>query len=761
MVILTLLALALVAPDSEADLPTVVVRADNTIVDRSCRIEIAPGTVINDADLNGVLQIKSSNIRVEFAPGSVLRGAALTVAQDELSGTGIRLDGVSDVTIVGATVSGFKVGLHATKADRLTLERCTAERNFAHHLRSTAAAEDGADWLWPHANDKQEWRTNYGAAFCIEDSQRVTVRGCRVRTTQNGLIIDRVNNASIQDNDFSFLSGWGLAMWRSSDNLISRNALDFCIRGYSHGVYNRGQDSAGILMFEQCARNVIIENSATHGGDGFFGFGGKEALGEAPPPPTAGAAGNSFDYTRRGCNDNLLVGNDFSYAAAHGIEMTFSFGNRFRKNRLIENGICGIWGGYCQKTVIDENTIEGNGGQGGGEGGGINIEHGFENVIRQNVFARNSVSVALWDDDDLGLLKTPWALANHKGSKDNRVEFNDFTGEDRGAALRVRKTPLTGWTLNKPEDAKIDADAESVTQPFNLVANEFTPPMAQAMGVTDPVNARSDLRGRQNIVMTPWGPWDHASPLVREVGRESALHTYAFYKLPDGNLSVALKEPAAPVEAQISVPENATDGRVLEVRVFSNGPGVHRYTLSTSIGDFADSVSGTLVNAVWTTTFFPWTADPRTDEAGWRKEAGSERAITCELPTLRLPFGGGGPSELKIDDAVTKADLPKDRFGVLAKTVIPLKPGSYTISTRSDDGIRVQIRRGAGLVGGEGTVTTVIDDWTWHAPKGHTGSFEVGGAGEAVGIEVEYFELDGFAVLELELTPKPPPAAKP
>jgi len=40
---------------------------------------------------------------------------------------------------------------------------------------------------------------------------------------------------------------------------------------------------------------------------------------------------------------NLLVGNDFSYAPAHGIEMTFSFGNVFYHNRLVENAICGIW----------------------------------------------------------------------------------------------------------------------------------------------------------------------------------------------------------------------------------------------------------------------------------------------------------------------------------------------------------------------------------------------------------------------------------
>ena len=74
-------------------------------------------------------------------------------------------------------------------------------------------------------------------------------------------------------------------------------------------------------MFEQCSQNVIARNSATHGGDGFFGFAGNEALGKVNPRDDAAW------YERRGNDENVIFGNDFSYAVAHGIEMTFSFGN--------------------------------------------------------------------------------------------------------------------------------------------------------------------------------------------------------------------------------------------------------------------------------------------------------------------------------------------------------------------------------------------------------------------------------------------------
>ena len=87
----------------------------------------------------------------------------------------------------------------------------------------------------------------------------MTVRECRVWHGQNALLLVRVTDAKVYDNDFSFNSGWGLALWRSSRNVISRNAIDFCVRGYSHGVYNRGQDSAGILMFEHMGWQEVAD----------------------------------------------------------------------------------------------------------------------------------------------------------------------------------------------------------------------------------------------------------------------------------------------------------------------------------------------------------------------------------------------------------------------------------------------------------------------------------------------------------------------
>ena len=366
------------------------VTSDDVSISQSCRLVIPADTVIEDKNNNGVIHIVASDIEVEFGAGSVLRGSPKDGRPDEYKGFGIRIEGQSNVTVRGARISGFWAGLWATRTDGLALEAIDASDNRRAYLRSTPLAEDGGDWLFPHDNDGNEWLNNYGAAIYLEDANNVTVRDCAVRHGQNALCIDRVNDSKIYDNDFSFNSGWGIAMWRCNRNIITRNACDFCVRGYSHGVYNRGQDSAGILMFEQNNANIVAENSVTHSGDGFFGFAGREALGETSNQPTQW-------HKRRGNNDNLLINNDFSYAPAHGIEMTFSFGNVFYGNRLVENAICGVWGGYSQDTLIAANHFEGNGEMAYGlERGGVNIEHGIANRIVENVFKNNKCGVHLW-----------------------------------------------------------------------------------------------------------------------------------------------------------------------------------------------------------------------------------------------------------------------------------------------------------------------------------------------------------------------------
>lgn len=729
--------------------PSIVfIDRDNVAITTSCSVRLGDAP-IPDTDGNGVVHIAGDGIVVDFG-GTTLRGAPATTTPDALVGIGVRVTG-KNVTVRNLRLDGFKVGLLAEKMTSGTIEDIAVLRNFGQHLKSTTAAEDGADWLWPHRNDEHEWRTNYGAAVCVEQSSHVTLRRIVVRQSQNGIMLDRVDSSQVYDNDCSFLSGWGLSMWRSNANTISRNAFDFCIRGYSHGVYSRGQDSAGILMFEQCSRNRFYENSATHGGDGFFGFAGREALGEAPPPADAPA---DF-HARRGSNGNVFIGNDFSHAAAHGLELTFSFENVIVRNRFHGNGFCGIWGGYSQDTLVAHNEFVGNGGAGAGlERAGIAIEHSVSNRFAVNHFKRNACGLALWWDADGGLLKLPWAKVNPTETRDNLVEFNIF--EDDAVGVLLREADRTRLIANTMSDVAtpIDADERSratlanelASAPFSLMSPDATP-----IGDTRPVGARAALAGREKIIMTEWGPYDWARPLLvpgasaDARGERIGADTWRILGpiAPRATTIVADGDAHAELLAGIDR-ERAT------VVVSGDAEGtVAPYRLIVTLEDgTALSARGMLVNPRWSVRAFPWTIDPRNDAAGWRAQADRATAlVAAPAPggALDLPFGGQGPVALSFSNRLRSPAAPAafdlalgdDRFGTIATTTLRFPPGRYAIRTTSDDGIRVRVNE-----------KLVIDDWTWHAPREHRAELIFDTETTAT-IEVEHFELDGFAVLRV------------
>ncbi len=719
-----------------ADPPTITVTAPETVLTQSCRVVIPPGLVIRDVGDRGVIIVGAPNIEIEFAKGSILRGSPTGTRPDEYKGYGIRLNGQAGVKISGAQISGFWCGLWAAKANGLLLEDIDASDNRRAYLKSTTVAEDGGDWLYGHNNDEHEWLKTYGAALYIEDSAKVIVRNSRVWHGQNALCLDRVTASRVYDNDFSFNSGWGIALWRCTSNVISRNAVDFCIRGYSHGVYNRGQDSAGIFVFEQNNQNVFAENSVTHGGDGFFGFAGREAIGETGEHPVEW-------YKRRGNTDNLLIGNDFSYAAAHGIENTFSFGNKYLNNRIVGNAICGVWAGYSRETLIAGNDFEGNGEMGYGlERGGVNIDHGGDNLILHNSFVRNKCGVHLWGGANPDFEKKGWAKANGYASTGSVIGGNTFEGDSLAFQFRGPGQVVLGSNKLVGVEKEIVADATyRVTRDDQRTFEMPQIPAHDAFGSRHPVGARPELRGRENIIMTEWGPWDHVTPLVRMVKSAGGLAVFEVLKVPPGEVRV--ETSGDHVRGVLAVKQGKADES--EVTVSATESGVRPYGLKVrAAGKSLAEMKGTLLAAKWQATFFKWPADvdPRKDLAGYRKLAEGPTGVAAELDELSLRYGMRGPSELGISDKVTAAKFGRDHFGMVARTRLPLTKGTWELSTLSDDGVRVTV---------DGK--PVIENWTWHGPTKDSGTLDLS-ADKTVDIMVEHFQIDGYAVLEFSLARK-------
>ncbi|MFN0241921.1 MAG: right-handed parallel beta-helix repeat-containing protein [Planctomycetota bacterium] len=609
------------------------------------RVRVAPGEWLRPAvgephplaQMSAAIRIEDQDDVMLDLTDVTLRGAPRDADLDAASGIGILLVGCDRATIRGGELGGYKGCIVAIDCHDLTIEDVRFDRYYAGRLRSTTAAEDEGDWLFPHENDAGEWLANYGGAIHLTDCERPTVRSSRGRHGQNGILLTRTSDARIYDNDFSFLSGWGLALYRSSKNVVDHNVFDYCVRGYSHGVYWRGQDSAGILMFERCSDNLFAFNSATHSGDGVFLYGGNDTV--------RGHAFERGEMDAGGSDRNVWYRNDFSYAVANAIEATFSADNWAIENELSGSHQHGVWGGYSSRMVVLANTIRGT------IGGGVSIEHGQECAIVENEISENDLGVELWWDEDPDLVLGPFGQARDTRSRDhwvigNRMEDNardlvvtETTGlviagnlfASTNASLPIEDVEVLRKPLDPARDARELFTGVHGSRPSGRIARSSvvstTPPepehVRRARAFTCPelpgkqetsAVARAVRGGLDTIVMGEWGPWDFVAG-----------------------------EPRPPVRV----------------------PG------------------GVLRDARWSATWFSWrdAADPRADVAAWRALA-SKPLAEGEVANFVQPW---------MDDDV-RAAVGNDHFGLVATSTLTIDvPGTYRLTVVSDDGVRVKL----------------------------------------------------------------------
>jgi len=640
----------------------------------------------------GVIVIDGQSDIVLDLSGVDLRGTPFGTDLDENAGFGIVLKNCRDVTIRGGKLGGYKVCIAAFDSERIVLEDLDFDGWYGQRLRSTALAEDPADWLWPHRNDEREWTTNYGAAIALENCRDTTIRRSRGRHGQNGILLTRCEGTRVYDCDFSFLSGWGLALYRTNDSLVARNRFDHCVRGYSHGVYWRGQDSAGILMFERCSRNVFAENSASHGGDGVFLFAGRDSV--------EGLAEARGEKDVGGSDANVWWRNDFSYAVANAIEATFSSDNWAIENRLDGSHQHGVWGGYSRRMVVLDNSIRDT------RGGAVSIEHGQECAIVGNAIEGNDIGVELWWDEDPALVGGPFGKRHDTSSRDHLVIQNRFA--DNAQDVVLNRTTGVAFDRNEvgPGSRSLDVERSRVeivspakpieVAAFFLAQGELPSGVVQdstvrALGDAEPewlararawtppelpgesrpkVSDRGGRAGLDTIVMGEWGPWDFESGEPRPVPR-----------IPGGILA--------------SVKWDAAWFRWEPAREGQPGSG----------------------------------QDPREDVVRWL--ALGETATTRRaVGTWVNPWAG---------DEDVRREIGSAHFGLVARAKFRVtEAGPHRLSVVSDDGVRVRIDE-----------KVVLENWTWHAPTRDEATVDLT-VGEHM-IQLEYFQIDGSAALSIEL----------
>jgi len=483
----------------------------------SSSVKIKPGVYhLNYAGepFTAVIEIEGNNLVVDFN-NAVLDGNIHASLPDQFFGVAINIKAGKNITIKNLTAKGYKVALMAKGIEGLTIEHCDFSYNYRQHLNSTQQKEDLSDWMSYHHNEKDEW-LRYGAAMYLRGCNKAVVHDNLVTGGQCALMLTQCDSGMIYNNIFSYNSGIGVGMYRSSANKIMYNRLNFNVRGHSEGVYNRGQDAAAILVFEQCNNNVYAFNSATHSGDGFFLWAGQTTM----------------DSGEGGCNDNFIFANDFSYAPTNGIEVTFS------RNRISENTIYGcdnaIWGGYSYNTVIVGNTID-------SCSMGIAIEHGQDNTISVNSITHCKEAVKLWARASQ---PADWVYANRRDtrSRNYRIDFNQFWNNQlvfdflltsniagkRNDTIQNKIFQKSDTVIRSIRFGDFPKSYEDFDSSYREKKREKEISYIRMPWRTELKKTDSSKMGRRQIRMTEWGPYDFRSPLIWNTNPASTSDTMLF-----------------------------------------------------------------------------------------------------------------------------------------------------------------------------------------------------------------------------------------
>ena len=661
------------------------------------------------------ITIRGSNLVVDFS-GVTLQGATRSADPDTFTGLAVLVDGGENVTIKNLTARGYKIGLLARGTRKLRITGADVSYNWKARLYSGVEHESLLDWLSYHHNDRDEW-IEQGAGIYLADTQNAEVEGARIVQGQNGLMLARSTNAKIWNSTFSYLSGIGIGLYRSSANTIQHNRVDYCVRGYSEGFYNRGQDSAGILLYEQSSRNVIAFNSVTHDGDGLFLWAGQSTM----------------DAGEGGADDNVVYRNDFSFAPTNGIEATFSR-NVFAGN-LVEGNWHGVWGGYSHDSLIAGNRFVGN-------VEAIAIEHGQDNRITRNTFEGDATAIHLWKNASQD---PEWGYPKHHDtrSRDYDVIGNRFTdnkvamqlgGVDHLFASDNHFDRVTAVVSQTP-DAGIAEDGTSGAvngHPLAAVRYDVPRPLPGMSAAVPSIGVR---RGRDAIIVDEWGPYDWQSPKLWPDGRSDARPLKLRVLGPPGTWRVGSVRGASlsvdhgrvpgelvvtPEVSRCSADLQACPGSLedFDVRLIYRGARVvsPRGAMTRAGAPYEFGYRSFRVLPDWTVKYYTHQADSDVGGTPLREEHRD-----------RLDFMSGRA----IADGV-----PADNVGIVAEADVELPDGAYTIRTISDDGIRVSVdgRR-------------VIDHWVSHQSALDRAPL----SGGAHHLRVEFYEKDGFAELLLDI----------
>jgi len=391
------------------------------------------------------------------ADGIILEGDNTLILSAAGIGVGVRAQGRKSITLRGLRLSGYYHGVRCDDCDDVTLENV--------QVRNTSEIE-GIDtflYLWLPIEKV------YSGAILLNNVRGGVVRKCDLQHQMNGILLYGCSNLTIERNNASFNSGWGVYLSATTDSQIADNQLDFCNRLYRRpedGSVRAEADTAAIVLVKSSSRNKFLRNSCIAGGDGIF-VAGYEHPGKIDP-----------------CNDNLFEDNDCRLSPNNAIESTFSKGNVFRRNNCSRCNY-GFWMGFSWENTLEDNIIEFS------RFVGIAAEHAHDFVIRGNILRFNGEGVRLWTRGGAVVPYWPGFEVSYNMTLENNTFETNGLGFAGYTGTETREPEAHGYFLrgNTFRDNRIGAQFSRVHDCV-VENNEFVGNVEAALRLLDQPGVR-------------------------------------------------------------------------------------------------------------------------------------------------------------------------------------------------------------------------------------------------------------------------------
>jgi parallel beta-helix repeat protein len=431
-------------------------------------VRICPGRYrIADPSERGVIIAASSGTRIDLTGVTLESGDSMP---SRYVGVGIASKGVDAVSIEGGTVRGYRFGirLEGGRDHRITGVDVSGSRSQA--LRSTAQRPDSADQL---DLARPDTFVAYGAGVLLQSVIGASIVGITARGSQNGIGLLDVRESFVADNELTGNSGWAIHLWRSANNVITRNRAHHTSRCPAPGV---DCSAAAILLREGSDSNQVIGNDLTSSSTGLLITGAR--------PLTRASVGN------------LIYRNNASLAARAGFIAEFTWNATFLENRADSAGR-GFYLNHVTGSTLKGNTVI------AAREAAIAVDHGSDNSIAANLLldARTGIVITASSSD----------AARSQGF---RIDDNVLGGMEQGISLSgTTATRLRGNVLDRMGSAVI---IDEVGHGTELAGNVFLrasrwfieAPDLSAGGnywaTSDVATTTSKNKGRISVL--PWKP---------------------------------------------------------------------------------------------------------------------------------------------------------------------------------------------------------------------------------------------------------------